>query len=1129
MLKRSIFREIRDSLGRYLAIIAIIALGVGFFAGLRVTKTDMIETAQRYIDEHSLYDYRLLSTLGFDDEAVARLSAAPGISAGEGSFSADFLMDTQTGSSVVLRAHSLTERVNTAALVTGRLPENDRECVVDALNFPADVVGTELTLSQENTEAVRKLFRHASYTVVGTVNAVTYLNYERGSTALGNGSLYGFVLIPYEGFDTDYYTEICLSLRESGPIYSDAYEAAAEAGTDEITKLAQVQADRRRAELLDSAETELQEARDQLDEGWAEYTEQRDNAMEELSGAALQLEDGAREIRENEEKLAQGEAEIALAAGELAQGRRAWQEGRNAYEEERRRAEEQLAAAEQELEENRRQLILGLKTLGEADLDGAEAQLRQARERYDLLSRLYKTAAIALAAGRVTAAELRELAAEAGTVGYDLPREAEEITAGDLANVHSLISAKFREAEAELDSAEYELWQGREQEAMLQRAKLQLEQGEQELKAAREEAQCRFREAEEELDAAARELEQGEARLLRARRELEDGRQQLTDGRAELEKGRKEYEDARQTAYEKLAEGRRELLEGEQEYRGAREKLAELDEAQVYVLDRTTNVGYMCFESDSNIVEAISRVFPAFFFFVAALVCITTMTRMVDEQRTQIGVLKALGYTGFAIMMKYMVYSGSASLIGCVVGFVAGSIVFPRVLWAVYQIMYNFSGLTLVFDLRLAAVLITAFMACALGATWFACRSELAVVPSELMRPKAPKSGKRVFLEHVPFIWNRMQFLHKVSFRNIFRYKKRLIMMILGISGCTALLITGFGIRDSIKNVGNYQFEDISLYDYAVTFREPADENTRQRILKAGEGSVSDVLLMHESTLDLVTEEQTKPVNFVVCREDISPFLDMHGEDGPVAYPGPGEIAICDALADRLHIAPGDNITLRTSDMRELHVTVSGVFKNYVYYYVFVSDETCLDQWGYVPDCRTAYVNTTDGADVHASAARIMELEETAAVMVVQDLRERVDNMMESLDYIVLLVVFCAAMLALIVLYNLTNINITERIREIATIKVLGFTSAETASYVFRENVLLTAMGSLFGIFLGRLLHAYVMQQIRIDMISFDVRVEPLSLLLSIGITFAFTIGINFLMRFRLDRINMAESLKSIE
>lgn len=592
-------------------------------------------------------------------------------------------------------------------------------------------------------------------------------------------------------------------------------------------------------------------------------------------------------------------------------------------------------------------------------------------------------------------------------------------------------------------------------------------------------------------------------------------------------------------AYIDYIEGKQELWEqslsrlADRRYQKIRMEagLAELEKPETYVLGRNTNVGYVCFENDSNIVEGIANVFPVFFFLVAALVCITTMNRMVEEQRTQIGVLKALGYSSAGIMSKYMTYSGLAAVIGCVSGFFLGTWGFPKVIWVVYGIMYNTDKLLYVFDWRLAFFSVLVSLLCSVGATWFSCRLELAETAAQLMRPKAPKAGKRVFLEKLPFLWKRLSFLRKVSVRNIFRYKKRFFMMLLGISGCTALMVTGFGIKDSIADVAERQYREIQVFDLGVSLKTPANEELETRLTELSEEGIADFLCLTESNMDIVTEKGTKSI-YVVAGDAgrLSDYVDMHTKGGEkIAYPGAGEGVITQKLADRYGIAMGDEVCLRDGDMHEMTVKITAVMENYVNNYLYLSEDTMESFSGGNLEKKTIYVNLKEDADPHALAATIMELEETASVDVNQDTVERVGSMMESLNIIVVIVIICAAGLAFIVLYNLTNINITERIREIATIKVLGFFKRETESYVFRENLLLTVLGMFPGLVLGKFLHAFVMSQIQIDLIAFDTRVAPVSYLYSAILTVVFAWLVNRGMSGKLENVSMTESLKSVD
>ncbi|MCM1027026.1 MAG: ABC transporter permease [Roseburia sp.] len=482
-------------------------------------------------------------------------------------------------------------------------------------------------------------------------------------------------------------------------------------------------------------------------------------------------------------------------------------------------------------------------------------------------------------------------------------------------------------------------------------------------------------------------------------------------------------------------------------------------------------------------------------------------------------------------MGKYMTYSGLAALLGCVVGFFLGTWAFPQIFWYVYGIMYKAGTMTYLFDGGLAAVSLAVSLLCSIGTTWLSCRAELKHNAAVLMRPKAPKAGKRVFLERISFLWRRLGFLKKVSVRNIFRYKKRLFMMILGISGCTALLVTGFGINDSIADVAAQQFERVQIYDIGVSLQDPADEAMEGKLTGMSELGFADGVFVMEKNMDIVTEKGTKSIYVVASEgEAVRGYLDMHTQTGkPVDYPGRGACVITNKLAKQYGLEIGDTVTLRDEEMRSLTVTVSGIMQNYIYNYVYLSDETWAEAMGEEPERRTVYVNLAEGADAHRLAAELMSTEGVASVSVNADMAERVGSMLESLNLIVVVVILCAAGLAFIVLYNLTNINITERIREIATIKVLGFFKKETCSYVFRENILLTVMGMLPGLLLGKLLHAFVINQIQVDLISFDIYVRPVSYLYSALLTLAFAWFVDKTMEGKLENVSMTESLKSVD
>ena len=1133
MLKLTM-RQIRSSLTRFLAIAAIVALGVGFFCGLRLTKTAMVHTLDDYAEAHRMYDFRLVSTVGFDETDADVLAADARIASCEGEKSADALASVADGAAKPCRFLSLPVQINFPGLKCGRLPQTAEECLADGLLYSEKDLGKTVVLTEENDEDTLDSFNRREFTIVGIAKSVLYINYERGGTSIGSGTLSSFVYILPEAFALDYETSLYLRLADrQGEVYSDAYTACIDEAEPWVTQLAERAAYGRSDRLYEEAEQTLSDARETLDEkqqeladakqeladakqelkdahqtyadGVVSLADAKQEAEQELADAYQKLVDGQRTIEENEQKLADGEQELADGEKKLADAKQTYEENTAKFEKEKKQAENEMSFAFAKLQKARETLAEQQQQLDaqKAALDKQEAQIDAAVSAGAMSPEAAEAAKAQIAAARGQLAAAQAQLDEGKNALADNENQLD--LAADAAN------EAFAENQKKLDEAKKTL---EEKQQELEDAKQELEDGRQELE-----------DAKQELKDGWADYYTGKAE---AEQKISDAEQELADAKQEITDGDQKLADAEQ----ELADGEQKLADAEQDYRDGEDELAKLENPDVFILNRSSNVGYACFESDSDIVRGVSKVFPLFFFAVAALVCITTMTRMVDEQRTQAGVLKALGYSNSAILSQYFLYAGTASLLGCVLGIAAGSYFLPKMIWHAYNLMYGFTGILYAFDWPLALVSSGAYLLCALGTTWYVVHAELQKPAAELIRPKAPKAGKRILLERLPLIWDRLPFLHKVSIRNILRFKKRMVMMMIGIGGCTALLITGFGIQDSISSVVDYQYDEITRYDAAVTFQHALSGSEREDFLAVcEESSAGGCLFVAEKSLDASKGSTVKTTN-VVCPESgsVDGFIDLHTQEKtPIPYPQDGGCIISRGLAQALRLSAGDTITLQTGDMRRTELTVEAVFENYVYNYVYLTQTTWQDVFGEAPGYEAAWVNYQTDEDAQAASAALAGAKNAAAVTLSRDFRSRVATMMQSLRYIVLVVVLGAAALAFIVLYNLTNINITEREREIATIKVLGFYDGETNRYVFRENIILTVLGALLGLPMGTLLHAYVMGQIKIDLMCFDVRVAPLSYLISAALTLAFGLLVNLALRRKIRAIDMSQALKSIE
>lgn len=1063
MMKRNTFREIKKSFGRYFAILAIIALGVAFFSGLKITQSVMVHSADVYLKDLQFYDYRLVSTLGFTEENVEALAEKEDVRAAEGAISAEVLYKDAGENERVIKMHSITEKVNKLKLVAGEMPQSADECVVDSVLFSEDAIRSKLVLSENNTTDDLDKFAYKEYTITGLVQSPCYIQFERGNTSIGNGRISGFAYILKDGFAVDYDTEIYIKFDEDYDIYSDEYDSYMDAKEADWEAYTKEQADIRYEKIVKDAQDELDEKKEELEEKRAE-------AEAELESAKQQLTDGETEISDGKNQIASAKTELSAKASELQSGKDA------------------LSSKAAELESASQQI-----SGQESALAAKKAEYEQGLNAYLAAKQQVTDQRNSLEAAK---AQLME-----NTPGYEEMLAQIEAGLTEVAGAEAELNAK----NAELEAAAGQL---SSTESQLAAAKQQIEDG------------------KNALAAAEAELTDGENQLAAAKEQIEEKEDQLEAAETELADGLLQYQ-------EKQSEFDEQMQDADDQIADAQSKIDEIEKPETYVLDRNTNVGYVCLKNDSGVVKGIANVFPVFFFLVAALICMTTMNRMVEEQRTQIGVLKALGFSEGKIMGKYLFYSGSAAISGTLIGYVLGIHFFPLVIITAYGIVYKMGGIYYVSDLPLVLVSLTVAVLCSVGTTWLSCHKELKEVAADLMRPKAPKAGKRVFLEHVPFIWKRLKFLQKVSVRNIVRYKKRFFMMVIGISGCTALLVMGFGVRDSVVAVADQQYEEIQLYDIGVTLKAgkmPGEADLKSLDSALEKENAAGMYAM-EKTIDLVTDKGTKSIHMVAVEnpDEVGDFISLHTKkQEPIAYPKEGEAVLSKKVAETYAVKKGDTILLRDSDNNEMHLKVTGICENHIYNYVYIAPESYEKQIGDVV-FKNVYVRLPDASDIHEVSAVLMKADGVTAVTVNSDMLSRISQMMSCMNYIVIIIIICAGALAFIVLYNLNNINITERVREIATIKVLGFYPKETASYVFRENMVLTAIGCGLGLILGKWFHRFVMGEIQIDMVSFNVQINAVSYLFSVLLTMGFAWIVNCMMTGKLERINMAESLKSID
>ena len=1151
-MRKNLTQSIRRSLGRYIAIVTIIALGASIFVGLLMTKTDMVATGQKYMDEQNMFDLRLMNSYGWELDDLDAVKEFPGIVDAEGVMYTDIIVRLNgQDDDLVYRFYAMPENINRYVLRGGRLPQRPDECLADGYHADDSILGTTVTVSDANDAEAAEGLRYKTFTVVGYVSTPLYMDMNRGTTSVGSGSLSNYLMIPRESMDLDYYAEIHVTLPGEYDVYTERYNTAMEDSADALEPLLQPMADQRLDKIREEAWKSYDQGMTDYQEGLEEFLQEKDKALQELEDAYNLLLEAEQTIADSEKQIARGKALLADGWAQLRAGEQELEEGKAQLEGLKSSLLGPVDAAQKALQEDydaataRRDALDGeIQAIDSriasiraehaeqtAGLDAVESQLRNARNQINSLN----SAIYAAQALRATLAIAPELNAEwIAQLDASIARMQQELSQYE-AMIPALEGEKTRlETELQEPLARISELEAQKEPLTAERNMLQLSIDSMKptldgILAARQEAEALFAESEAEILAGEAQLKEARAQLSYQQGVLDQGEKDLEAGKKELEEGWKEYEEGKAEFEAEIAKAQQELDDAKSQLEEAYEILISMKKNDVIILDRNSNIGYNSLDSASDIVQGVSRVFPAFFLLVASLVCITTMTRMIDEERTQIGTLKALGYSNGRIISKYLIYAGSGAVVGCGLGVLLGSVVFPVILWEAYKIMlYITDSIVLRINWWLCAAVVGTYTAVMLLVTWYCCRKALREEPAELIRPKAPDAGRKIFLEYLPF-WRRLSFLNKVTLRNIFRYRQRLAMMLVGIGGCTALLVTGFGLRDSIVNVVDYQFQEVTTYDMSVYFADGQTPEEQADFLHDLEEKAENILFYHQSSMELEFEGGTREIYMIAAGEGITEFVDLHVDNEKILVPGVNEVVISVGAAEMMGIRVGDTVKMRNADLETLELTVSGIYDNHVQNYAIIHPDTIAHQWGEPAPEQMAFVKVGDDRDAYSLSAEITGFSDVMNVQVSRDFANMVSNMMDALDLVVWVIVVCAGALAATVLYNLTNININERIREIATIKVLGFNARETAMYVFKENLALTVIGSALGLGLGYLLLLFVMSQIRIDMVYFKALVMPLSYVIAIVLTVLAACIVCFVFYFKLDKINMAEALKSVE
>jgi len=1087
---KEILRSITRSIGRFVAILIIVALGAGFCAGLRMTAPDMRLAADMFYDESSLYDVRVLSTMGLTEEDVDVLRGIEGVETVMPGHQLDMVTEI-VGGHYVTRIHSVDtdflqkgENVslnsvvseeegflNRPILTEGRWIQNPGECVLAASRImnPPVKIGDKVQV-QEGILEPEEAFELQEYTIVGFVISANYHAHTLlGSTSISNGNVQQYMYIAETDFKADFmYTEALISVSGAKEKFSGSDEYFDHVST--VLKKVQALAGSREKARLKGIKGEAQA---DLDGERAKYEDERVKAEEKLDQAKQDLEKAENDIAANERALHSGTKSFNSGVNNLVQ----------------KSMETELALAQAKDQLDKQQ----------ASLNAASAQL-------------------AAAQGELNAAW----------------------------QTWSTEDAQCRAAEAALDQnapeyiqtkASVEAWC-----AALNTAQADLNQKQASINA----QAASLSSAQGQLDASRAALEeqsrQARAAIASGEKQLNNSSKKITDGGVELAEGQLEYDDSLKTYEENLTKAQADFAEAEQELAEAQKKIDEIEKPYWYVMDRTKNAGAESFQLDTTRMDQLSLLFPALFFFVAALVALTTMTRMVDEERVLIGTYKALGYSGFRIASKYLAYGFLASGLGSLVGIIILSKGIPFAVFEAYSMMYDFSAQPMPVDIPIALFAIFLGVGTTLLSTWVAIGSTLRESPAALMLPRAPKPGKRIFLERITPLWRRLSFSMKVSIRNIFRYKRRFVMTIIGIAGCCGLLLTGLGPYNAINDILDKQFNDVRHWNTVIRISDDitAEDRAGVEALLANKGLIYESTAVHDEHVTLTSHAGRNFGVYIVVPENESEFenfLTMRNRISREDYSLDDTSAIItEKAADVLRLKVGDTFTVTKEDImgnpigETYTLTVGGIMENYLGSQVYMSPEYFSSV--FEDDFKYSIIwakSTDDRVKQDLISDTLLDLDGVLTVTYSYQTVLWYESVIKSVGSIVWLLILAAMALAFVVLYNLTNINITERKREIATLKVLGFLPREVNAYIFREMLILTAVGALIGLVFGAYLEGFVIATAEGDHIMFGRDIHPSSFVIAFGLTMLYSIIVALIMQFKLKRIDMVESLKSVD
>lgn len=1111
------FRLIKSTFNRFIAILAIVFIGVSFMMGLRGNYDIMKKSVEKYADETNFYDVQIYSNFGFDDNDVKAIKQLDYVDDVFASKTRDVYVKDKIGNIHVARVLEIDSNLNNISLNSGKMPTNDNEClIITGYTISEFENDDELSLYLEDEE-INDIFKNSNLKIVGRAKSIEHMAETFSTSLLDNKDLNLVIYVPNNNFISEYYS--CLYIKFDGSeqlnSFSKEYEDYIDANSKKLDEFSINQSQELRNSIIEDAIKEIEKGEKELEENRAKYQKDLDSVKKQLDDAWAQLEDAKKQIDEGElaipssrQELINGQKRIDEGYIELKEKEQVLNDGIAQLEKYGMTIDEldsrvndiysQYAKAENSLNENKEKLN-NLKTE------------KQRAEDITSKSRFNNILEVSLVMSLTNKqrypdeyARLQEIYdAFLFLQGYDERALVLNTQIVTMQNTLDIVNGLMKRIVTMSVPEGY---------AYIHGSIEQIRQG-----------QVQISQAYIDLQAAQEQINNGCIQLNDGIKKLEDAKKLYEDGYKDYQTGLKEYQKG-------LDEFNSKMQDGEDEIEDAYKKLEDLQGVEWTLLSRyDTNYSFYAYKNNSEQMKSIGTIIPLLFFIVAALVCSTTMTRLIDEQRNQIGVYRALGFRNVEIVNIYLLYVIFASLFASVFAVFVGIYIFPTIIYTTWRLMYDLPSIIIFIPLDDLLICIFSFTSLMILVTYIVIKSSLRECPAQLLRPKAPKTTKQIILEKWKWMWNKLPFASKITARNLLRYKKRFIMTVIGVAGCTSLLLMGWGIKDSISSTVGYQYDRIFNYNYLVDLKD--DRHIDQILNEINNDSNNEHAVPYLTYSTIVSKEDNKDeaITLVAIDSDNQEkaYILENYKNGKNVKLNDEGIIITDKFAKVNNIKVGDEITIESYNGTKAKVKVCDIVVNYVYHYIYISEEYYKQVFDEdIEYNKIAVRNINDSSELLKMPSKFRDVN---GVSDFTNSKASFDEMISALNYIILIIIVVAGALAFVVLINLTNVNISERIREIATLKVLGFRHHEVNSYIFKEIILMTVIGAILGLPLGNIEERYIMSVIDMDMCKFPYVIKPISYVYAFGLTIVFALIVLVLTSRTLKRVKMVESLKSIE